>query len=78
MSQPTRSTLVEWDKQHVWHPFTPHSVYSDEDPLMIVAAEGHTLIDADGRRWVRPAGVSRALFRSRTLLWRSSFGSLTT
>ncbi len=42
--------LTAWDRAHVWHPFTPHSVYGDEDPLMIVAAERHTLINADGRR----------------------------
>jgi len=50
MSPYSRETLVAWDDAFVWHPFTPHSVYRDEDPLMIVAAEGHFLIDADGRR----------------------------
>jgi adenosylmethionine---8-amino-7-oxononanoate aminotransferase len=42
--------LEEWDARYVWHPFTPHSVYRDEDPLMVVAGEGNYLIDADGRR----------------------------
>lgn len=45
-----KSTLVEWDDRYVWHPFTPHDVFRDEDPLMIVAGEGNELIDADGRR----------------------------
>jgi adenosylmethionine-8-amino-7-oxononanoate aminotransferase len=52
------------DRRHVWHPFTPHTVYADEDPLMILAGEGHYLIDADGRRYFD--GVSS--------LWCSLFG----
>jgi adenosylmethionine-8-amino-7-oxononanoate aminotransferase len=46
------SPLHTTDRQHVWHPFTPHSVYADEHPLMVVAAEGHWLIDADGTRYL--------------------------
>jgi adenosylmethionine-8-amino-7-oxononanoate aminotransferase len=46
------SPLHATDLQHVWHPFTPHSVYADEHPLMVVAAEGHWLIDADGQRYL--------------------------
>jgi adenosylmethionine-8-amino-7-oxononanoate transaminase len=59
-----RETLAQWDDAHVWHPFTPHSVYRAEDPLMVVAAEGHELIDADGRRLLD--GVSS--------LWCTIFG----
>lgn len=44
--------LEAWDRAHVWHPFTPHSVYADEDPLMVVAAEGCELIDVDGKRYL--------------------------
>ncbi len=46
------ASLHQTDRQHVWHPFTPHSVYADEHPLMVVAAEGHWLIDADGTRYL--------------------------
>lgn len=56
--------LRELDARHVWHPFTPHDVYADEHPLMVVAAEGHWLIDADGRRYLD--GVSS--------LWCNFFG----
>ena len=49
---PDRDTLIAWDDAHVWHPFTPHAVYRQEDPLMIVAAQGHELIDVDGRRYL--------------------------
>jgi len=56
--------LRELDRAHVWHPFTPHSAYADDDPLMVVAGEGHYLIDADGRRYLD--GVSS--------LWCNLFG----
>jgi adenosylmethionine-8-amino-7-oxononanoate aminotransferase len=52
------------DRTYVWHPFTPHSAYADDDPLMVVAGEGHYLIDADGRRYLD--GVSS--------LWCNLFG----
>lgn len=61
---PSREQLVAWDDACVWHPFTPHSVYRDEDPLMVVAGDGHYLIDADGSRYLD--GVSS--------LWCSLFG----
>ena len=48
----TRDELVRLDDAHVWHPFTPHSVYRDESPLMVVAGDGHYLIDAAGRRYL--------------------------
>ena len=56
--------LHSLDRAHVWHPFTPHAVYADEHPLMVVAAEGHWLIDAEGRRYLD--GVAS--------LWCSAFG----
>jgi adenosylmethionine-8-amino-7-oxononanoate aminotransferase len=40
---PDLETLRAWDRAHVWHPFTPHSVY---------AGEGNYLIDAEGRRYL--------------------------
>ncbi|MGB0591386.1 MAG: adenosylmethionine--8-amino-7-oxononanoate transaminase [Myxococcota bacterium] len=51
-----RATLEAWDDAHVWHPFTPHSVYRSEAPLMIAAAEGHALIDVDGSRYLDGVG----------------------
>lgn len=44
--------LAALDARYVWHPFTPHSVYASEDPLMVVAGEGNYLVDADGRRYL--------------------------
>ena len=47
-----RAELEAWDDAHLWHPFTPQSVYRDEDPLLVVAGEGNYLIDIDGRRYL--------------------------
>jgi adenosylmethionine-8-amino-7-oxononanoate aminotransferase len=44
--------LEAWDDAHLWHPFTPHSVYREEDPLLVAAGEGHYLIDTRGRRYL--------------------------
>ena len=49
-------TLRRWDEEFVWHPFTPHSVYGDEEPLMVVAGDGHYLVDAEGRRFLDGVG----------------------
>jgi adenosylmethionine-8-amino-7-oxononanoate aminotransferase len=48
----TPEELRRIDQRHVWHPFTPHTVYADEHPLMVVEAEGHWLVDADGTRYL--------------------------
>ncbi len=61
---PPRQTLEEWDDTYVWHPFTPHAVYREEEPLMIVAGEGNYLIDADGERYLD--GVAS--------IWCNAFG----
>jgi adenosylmethionine-8-amino-7-oxononanoate aminotransferase len=60
----TPEQLRAWDDAHLWHPFTPHSVYRAEDPLLIAAGEGHYLIDSEGRRYLD--GVSS--------LWCNLFG----
>ena len=41
-------TLKDWDKTHVWHPFTPMSLYMEGDPPLIARAEGFRLQDVDG------------------------------
>ena len=40
------------DKQHVWHPFTHMKLWLEDEPLVIVAAEGMHLIDSDGNRYL--------------------------
>src|SRR5438874_5658260 len=49
---PTTAQLRALDKQFVWHPFTPMSLWDKSDPLVITAAEGMHLIDSDGNRYL--------------------------
>ena len=48
----TTQQLRDLDRRHIWHPFTPMSLWLDDDPLVISAAEGMYLIDSDGRRYL--------------------------
>ena len=45
---------IRLDRKHIWHPFTPNSVWMDESfhPISIVAGEGTWLIDAEGKRYL--------------------------
>lgn len=42
-------TLRTWDREHVWHPFTPIDDYLAADAPVIVAGEGRRLQDSEGR-----------------------------
>ena len=53
-----------WDTAHLWHPFTQMAEYAAHDPLVVVRAEGHDLIDDQGRR----------LFDATSALWCNLFG----
>jgi adenosylmethionine---8-amino-7-oxononanoate aminotransferase len=44
--------LVARDLSAVWHPFTQHSLWEEDEPLVIERAEGMHLIDTDGRRYL--------------------------
>ena len=46
------ATLVAWDRQHIWHPFTQMSEWLRDEPIVITDAEGCSLIDAAGRRYL--------------------------
>lgn len=48
----SREQLEQWDRDHVWHPFTPMQAYAAEKPLVIARAEGCFLIDLDGNRYL--------------------------
>jgi adenosylmethionine-8-amino-7-oxononanoate aminotransferase len=43
---------VERDQRVVWHGFTQMSVYADNAPIVVERAEGHDLIDVDGKRYL--------------------------
>src|SRR5947199_4164575 len=49
---PDTIKLRALDKQHLWHPFTPMSLWLDSEPLVIPRAEGMYLIDSDGNRYL--------------------------
>ena len=49
---PDSERLRRLDHDLVWHPFTPMSVYRDENAPIIVEGDGFHLIDADGRRYL--------------------------
>src|SRR6266550_1158694 len=40
------------DKAHLWHPFTPMSLWLDSEPLVITRAEGMYLVDSDGNKYL--------------------------
>ena len=46
---PTPADLRRWDREIVWHAFTQMAEY---EPLLIERAEGCTLIDIDGNRYI--------------------------
>ena len=48
----TREQLEQWDRDHVWHPFTPMQAYAAEQPLIIASAHGCFLVDLDGREYL--------------------------
>lgn len=48
-----RDRIVELDKRHVWHPYTPMQEYLNEtNPLVIERASGSRLYDVDGRSYI--------------------------
>jgi adenosylmethionine-8-amino-7-oxononanoate aminotransferase len=49
---PTAETLRAWDRDHLWHPFTPLADWEATDPLIIDRAEGVYLYDVRGRRFL--------------------------
>ncbi len=49
MPEPTVEELKRWDREIVWHAFTQMSEY---EPLILESAEGCTLVDVDGKRYI--------------------------
>jgi adenosylmethionine-8-amino-7-oxononanoate aminotransferase len=47
-----RQQLEQWDRDHVWHPFTPMLRYAAEPPLIIERADGCFLYDLDGHAYL--------------------------
>src|SRR5262249_11007209 len=50
-----RSSGADWvkrDESVVWHGFTQISAFAENAPVIVERAEGHELIDVDGRRYL--------------------------
>jgi len=52
MNPQRREQLEKWDRDHLWHPFTPMDQYAAERPLIIERGEGALLIDVDGNAYI--------------------------
>ncbi|HEX6921373.1 MAG TPA: adenosylmethionine--8-amino-7-oxononanoate transaminase [Actinomycetes bacterium] len=50
MSNDRTAGLVARDLTSVWHPFTQHSVWPADDPIVVDRAEGMYLVDTEGNR----------------------------
>ena len=48
----TTEQLRQWDKRHVWHPFTQMQDWDRDEQTIIVKGEGCWLIDTEGRRYL--------------------------
>jgi adenosylmethionine-8-amino-7-oxononanoate aminotransferase len=48
-AKPSLQQLRDWDRTHVWHPFSQMAEY---EPLLIQSAHGCTLVDVDGREYL--------------------------
>ena len=48
----THDEWVKRDAAVVWHGFTQMAAYADNHPIVVERAEGHDLIDVDGRRYL--------------------------
>ena len=47
-----RDTLVQWDRDHLWHPFTQMKGFREEELLIITRGEGSFLYDLEGNRYL--------------------------
>ena len=89
---PDFERAAEWEKRHVWHPFTQMREWTlpDHDPLFIVSGEGAWLRDAAGKRyldgnssiWTNIHGhnhprINRAITQQLSQIAHSSFLGLT-
>ncbi|MFL5842894.1 MAG: adenosylmethionine--8-amino-7-oxononanoate transaminase, partial [Thermoleophilaceae bacterium] len=45
-------TLAADDHTYLWHPFTQQQGWVEEEPVIIESAEGTTLVDTEGRRYI--------------------------
>ncbi len=46
------TTLADWDRTYLWHPFTQMQEWEQEEPLMIERGKGSYLIDTEGKKYL--------------------------
>ena len=46
------TTLADWDRTYLWHPFTQMQEWEQEKPLIIEKGKGSYLIDTDGKKYL--------------------------
>jgi adenosylmethionine-8-amino-7-oxononanoate aminotransferase len=47
-----RDTLAQWDRDHLWHPFTQMRGFREEELLIIARGQGSYLYDLEGNRYL--------------------------
>jgi adenosylmethionine-8-amino-7-oxononanoate aminotransferase len=47
-----RESLIRWDKEYIWHPFTQMKEYVEIDPVIVDRGDGFYLVDIEGRRYI--------------------------
>ena len=47
-----KKILAEWDRKHLWHPFTQMKEWMEEIPVIVERGEGIYLIDMEGNRYI--------------------------
>ena len=53
MAQKNRTTtLADWDRTYLWHPFTQMQEWEQQKPLIIERGKGPYLIDTEGKRYL--------------------------
>ena len=86
----SQTDLEQLDKRYLWHPFTQQQDWEAEPQVVIERAEGHYLIDVDGKRyldgvsslWVNVHGhrrpeINRAIVEQLEKVAHSTFLGLT-
>jgi len=46
------TTLTNWDRTYLWHPFTQMQEWEQEEPLIIERGKGPYLMDTEGKRYL--------------------------
>lgn len=53
MSGFSTSDVMAWDREFLWHPFTPMKAWCEEKEIVVIErGEGEFLIDMEGRRYI--------------------------